>query len=57
MAVVINEFEVIPAEPTSLPQTSETTTATAESAPALSAHEVARLAERERERALRVWAH
>ena len=57
MAVVINEFEVVPAEPAATAQGGETGTSAAESAPKLSAHEVARVAERARERALRVWAH
>jgi hypothetical protein len=57
MAVVINEFAVVPAEPTPAPQNGETTTTAVEAPPTLSAHEVAWLVERERERALRVWAH
>jgi hypothetical protein len=57
MAVVINEFEVVPAESPPTPQTGETSPTTSEAPRTLSAPEVARLIERERERALRVWAH
>ena len=57
MAVVINEFEVVPAEPTPTPQSGEAATPTTEAQPTLTAREVAWLVERERERALRVWAH
>jgi hypothetical protein len=57
MAVVINEFEVVPPEPAAAPQNGAAATTAAESPPAFSAHELARLAEVVRERALRVWAH
>ena len=57
MAVVINEFEVVPAEPPPTPQTGATAPTTSETSRTPSAYEVARLIERERERALRVWAH
>jgi hypothetical protein len=56
MAVVIDQFEVVPAEPSAAPQNGAAATTAAASPPPLTAHEVARLAELARERALRVWA-
>lgn len=57
MAVVINEFEVVPEPP---PNTASPASGM-EEAPtrikSLSAYEVGRLAQHEAERLLRVWAH
>jgi hypothetical protein len=57
MAVVINEFEVVPEpapEPAPAPP-AETETPKAKRS--MSAYEVGRLAQHEAERQLRVWAH
>ena len=54
MAVVINEFEVIPGEPT---QKQTPSASQEQSEPALQPQEIERLLERERERCERVWAH
>lgn len=57
MAVVINEFEVIPADPPPVSPSSEAAATTGETAPMPSTQDMGQLAERARERALRVWAH
>jgi hypothetical protein len=57
VAVVINEFEVVP-EPASAPAPAQPAEAeTPKTKKGLSAYEVARLARHEAERHLRVWAH
>jgi hypothetical protein len=57
MAVVINEFEVIPETPAEAPAASPPPETPAAPRPSLPAYEMARVAQHETERALRVWAH
>jgi hypothetical protein len=55
MAVVINEFEVVPAESPQSDRTASPSQSQAESAP--QTREIERMIEKEHERCERVWAH
>jgi len=57
MAVVINEFEVVPAEPAAPQAPGATTSEEKETSASPSEHEVERTIERQRTRYARVWAH
>ncbi len=57
MAVVINEFEVIPGEQPPPQQGSASSPGAQESAAPPAEHEIERMVEHQRERYGRVWAH
>jgi len=57
MAVVINEFEVVPAEPSAPQAPGATTSEEKGTSAAPSEQEVERAIERQRTRYARVWAH
>jgi hypothetical protein len=57
MAVVINEFEVVPGEPPPPPQKASGVEAGGDQSPPPSEHEMARLVQHQKCRDERVWAH
>jgi len=57
MAVVINEFEVVPGDSTPVQESGPTAAGEAEPSAPPSAREQERLAEQKRRREERVWAH
>lgn len=57
MAVVINEFEVVPGEPSQSKQNASSEQSQTESASAPHPQEIERMVEKEHERCERVWAH
>jgi hypothetical protein len=57
MAVVINEFEVVPSESSQGKQNASPAQSQTESASAPQPQEIERMIEKEHERCERVWAH
>jgi hypothetical protein len=57
MAVVINEFEVVPSEPSQGKQNASPASSQTESEATPKPQEIEQMIEREHERCERVWAH
>ena len=57
MAVVINEFEVVPGEAPPPPQKASGVEAGGDQGPPPSEHEIARLVQHQKRRDERLWAH
>jgi hypothetical protein len=57
MAVVINDFEVLPAEPPTSSPGGATVTAEQEATMSPSEYELQQLLKQQHERSVRVWAH
>jgi hypothetical protein len=57
MAVVINEFEVVPGESNAAPETSAATSSESDPKPPPSARQIGILIEQQLQRDQRVWAH